>query len=122
VGISNLISAAKYAKTNSHFAAITIPTTKDDWSIEGLCLLRESRAAIEDDEGNKLFQVRAKNRNRMLREMMQFLTKFGLLAGDSGDGLTENDRGELRLLTGGRGILTAESAEDTESEWNRGDK
>jgi len=30
--------------------------------------------------------------------------------------------GELRLLTGGRGILTAESAEGTESEWNRGDK
>ncbi len=58
VGISNLIWAAKYAKTNSHFAAITIPTTKDDWSIEGLCLLRESRAALKDDAGNKLFQVR----------------------------------------------------------------
>ena len=29
--------------------------------------------------------------------------------------------GELRLLKGGRGILTAESAEDTEEEWNRGD-
>jgi hypothetical protein len=41
---------------------ITIPTTKDDWSIEGLCLLRESRAALKDDEGNKLFQVRARNR------------------------------------------------------------
>jgi hypothetical protein len=25
--------------------------------------------------------------------------------------------GELRLLTGGTGILTAESAEDTEEEW-----
>ncbi len=37
---------------------ITIPTTKDDWSIEGLCLLRESRAALKDDAGNKLFQVR----------------------------------------------------------------
>jgi uncharacterized membrane protein YccF (DUF307 family) len=60
---------------------ITIPTTKDGWSIEGLCLLRESRAAIEDGEGNKLFQVRAKNRNRMLREMMQFLTKFGCWLG-----------------------------------------
>jgi hypothetical protein len=29
--------------------------------------------------------------------------------------------GELRLLKGGRAILTAESAEATESEWNRGD-
>lgn len=58
---------------------ITIPTTKDDWSIEGLCLLREARAALKDDEGNKLFQVRARNRNRMLREMMQFLTKCGCL-------------------------------------------
>jgi len=29
---------------------------------------------------------------------------------------------ELRLLTGGRGFLTAESALDTEEEWNRGDK
>jgi len=45
-----------------------------------------------------------------------------VFAVDSGDDLTENDRGELRLLTGGRGILTAESAEDTEEEWNRGDK
>ena len=41
---------------------------------------------------------------------------------DCGDGLTENDRGELRLLTGGRGILTAEIAEEREEEWNRGDK
>lgn len=40
----------------------------------------------------------------------------------SGDGFTENDRGELRLLTGGREILTAESAEGTEEEWKRGDK
>ena len=79
VGISNLISAPKYATTNSHFAPTTIPTTKDDWSIEGLCLLRESRAALKDDEVNKLFQVRARNRNRMLREMMQFLTKCGCL-------------------------------------------
>jgi hypothetical protein len=30
--------------------------------------------------------------------------------------------GELRLLKGGRGILTAESAEGTEEEWKRGDK
>jgi len=37
---------------------ITIPITKDDWSIEGLGLLRESRAALKDDAGNKLFQVR----------------------------------------------------------------
>jgi hypothetical protein len=30
--------------------------------------------------------------------------------------------GELRLLKGGRWILTAESAEGTEEEWKRGDK
>jgi len=41
---------------------ITIPTTKDDWSIEGLCLLPESRAALKDDAGNKLFQVRQETR------------------------------------------------------------
>ena len=58
---------------------ITIPTTNDEWSIEGLCLLRESRAALTDDEGNKLFQVSARNRNRMLREMMPLLTKCGCL-------------------------------------------
>ena len=58
---------------------ITIPTTKADWSIEGLGLLRESRAAFKDGAGNKLFQVRARNRNRMLREMMQFLTNCGCL-------------------------------------------
>ena len=51
---------------------ITIPTTKDDWSIEGLSLLRESRAALKDDEGNQLFKVRARNRNRTLREMAIF--------------------------------------------------
>ena len=59
--------------------SITIPTTKDYWSIEGLCLLRESRAALKDDQGNKLFQVRARNRNRKLRKMMQFLTECGCL-------------------------------------------
>ena len=58
---------------------ITIPTTNDDWSIEGLGLLRESRAALKDDAGNKLFQVSARNRNRMLRKMMQFLTNCDCL-------------------------------------------
>ena len=41
--------------------SITIPTTTDDWSIEGLCLLREFRAALKDDAGNKLFQVSKKS-------------------------------------------------------------
>jgi hypothetical protein len=55
VGISNLISAPNYAKTIRILLPITIPTTKDGWSIDGLCLLRESRAALKDDEVNKLF-------------------------------------------------------------------
>ena len=58
---------------------ILLPTTllknKHDWSIE----LREYLSARKDDEGNKLFQARARNRNRMRREMMQFSIKGGCL-------------------------------------------
>ncbi|MEG4497062.1 hypothetical protein QUB05_07630 [Microcoleus sp. F10-C6] len=58
---------------------IAIPTTEEDWSIERLCLLREYRDARKDDEGNKLFQVRGRNRKRMRMEMMQFWIKCGCL-------------------------------------------
>ncbi|MEG4580297.1 hypothetical protein QUA71_11880 [Microcoleus sp. MON1_C5] len=58
---------------------ILLPTTllknKHDWSIE----LREYLSARKDEEGNKLFQARARNRNRMRREMMQFSIKCGCL-------------------------------------------
>ncbi|MEG4406577.1 hypothetical protein [Microcoleus sp. MON2_D5] len=58
---------------------ILLPTTllknKHDWSIE----FREYLSARKDEEGNKLFQARARNRNRMRREMMQFSIKCGCL-------------------------------------------
>ena len=57
------------------FLPTTLPKNKHDWSIE----FREYLSARKDDEGNKLFQFRATNRNRMLREMMQFLTEGGCL-------------------------------------------
>ncbi|MBD1884571.1 hypothetical protein H6F85_24675 [Microcoleus sp. FACHB-45] len=54
---------------------ITLLKNKHDWSIE----LREYLSALKDDEGNQLFQVRARNRNRMRREMMQFSIKSACL-------------------------------------------
>ncbi|MEG5070600.1 hypothetical protein QUB14_15440 [Microcoleus sp. B3-D2] len=53
----------------------TLPKNKHNWSIE----FREYLSARKDDEGNKLFQARARNRNRMRREMMQFSIKCGCL-------------------------------------------
>ncbi|MEG4394513.1 hypothetical protein QUB30_19165 [Microcoleus sp. BROC3] len=51
----------------------TLPKNKHDRSIE----FPEYLSARKDEEGNKLFQARARNRNRMRREMMQFSIKCG---------------------------------------------
>lgn len=99
----------------------TIPTTEDDWSIERFSLLREYLAALQDDRGNKLFQVRARNRESNAEGNDPILSCLGdssfdelwLFAVDSGDGLTENDRAGIEAFhRRGGGILTARDHQD----------
>lgn len=40
----------------------TIPTTKDDWSIERFSLLRDYLASLKNEAGNSLCEVTARNR------------------------------------------------------------
>ena len=40
----------------------TIPYAKDDWSIERFSILAEVLSAIRDENGSRLFQITARNR------------------------------------------------------------
>ncbi|UNU26332.1 hypothetical protein [Microcoleus vaginatus] len=62
-------------KLSRIFLQTPLLKNKHGWSIE----FRDYLSARKDDEGNKLFQARARNPNRMRREMMQFSIKCGCL-------------------------------------------
>jgi hypothetical protein len=99
----------------------TIPTTEDDWSIERFSLLREYLAALKDDRGNQLFQVRARNRESNAEGNDPILSTLGdsnfdelwLFAVDVGDGLTEKDCAGIEAFhKRGGGILATRDHQD----------
>ncbi len=99
----------------------TIPKTEDDWSIERFSLLQKYLAALEDDRGNQLFQVSARNREANAEGDDPILSSLAdsdfdelwLFAVDSGDGLTENDRAGIEAFhRQGGGLLTARDHQD----------
>lgn len=76
----------------------TIPTQADDWSVARFSLLAEYLASLEDEAGNRLFEVTARDRGPLgapdpvLSALPQSDYKaVWLFAVDTGDGLTEAD-------------------------------
>ncbi len=77
----------------------TIPTTEDDWSIFRFSLLQDYLASIQDEAGNSLFAVEARDRYADAEGNDPILSTLGesnfdqlwLFALDTGDGLTEKD-------------------------------
>jgi hypothetical protein len=76
----------------------TIPTTDDDWSIARFSLLADFLAGLEDEAGNTLLAVTARDRGPLGRPdpVLSTLDRSDyaavwLFAVDSGDGLTAED-------------------------------
>jgi hypothetical protein len=76
----------------------TIPQTADDWSIGRFSLLRDFLQAIEDEAGDKVFDVTARDRSPpgapdpVLSALDQFdYAVLWLFAVDTGEGLTAED-------------------------------
>lgn len=99
----------------------TIPAVEDDWNIDRFSLLREHLSSITDEQGRKLYEVTARNRETDGDGNDQVLSKLDqtdfdelwLFAVDPGDGLTVADcEGITRFRQRGGGILTTRDHQD----------
>jgi hypothetical protein len=93
----------------------TIPATEDDWSIARFALLRDYLASLQDDQGQPLCQVVARDRlcdahgdDPILGSIDQSdFDELWLFAVDVGDGLSPKDiQGITRFHQRGGGLLT----------------
>ncbi|MBD2436279.1 hypothetical protein [Nostoc sp. FACHB-110] len=99
----------------------TITTTEDDWNIFRFSMLQEYLASIQDDEGNYLFKVVARDRTSdaegndpILGSLDQSdFDELWLFALDVGDGLTAKDIAGINAFRQrGGGILTTRDHQD----------
>jgi hypothetical protein len=99
----------------------TIPTTEDDWSIERFSLLRNYLASLNDEAGNPLCEVTARDRKPDAEGNDPVLSQLDrsdfdelwLFAVDVGDGLTEKDcAGITAFHQRGGGILVTRDHQD----------
>lgn len=99
----------------------TIPTTKDDWSIDRFSLLRDYLASLKDEAGNPLFEVTARDREEDVEGNDSVLSTLGdsdfdelwLFALDTGGGLSSKDcAGILAFHQRGKGIFTTRDHQD----------
>jgi len=99
----------------------TIPETKDDWHIGRFSLLRDHLASLQDEAGNGLCQVTARNRESDAGADDPVLStldrsdfdELWLFAVDVGDGLTAVDcRGITRFRQRGGGVLATRDHQD----------
>ena len=97
----------------------TIPEAVDDWNIERFSLLRDHLASLQDETGNPLCQVTARNRDSEADDPVlsnldhSDFDELWLFAVDIGGGLTEK---ECVAITGfrqrGGGVLVARDHQD----------
>jgi hypothetical protein len=99
----------------------TIPQTEDDWSIERFSLLRDYLSSLKDDEGDRLFEVTARNREENVAGDDDVLSQIDnpafeelwLFAVDAGNGLSIKDcEGITRFRQRGGGILATRDHQD----------
>jgi len=92
----------------------TIPAVDDDWYIHRYSLLRGYLASLEDERGEPLFSVTARDREPDARGDDPVLSALAdsdfdetwLFAADTGNGLSERDcAGITAFRNRGRGIL-----------------
>ncbi|MGA9997943.1 MAG: hypothetical protein WBP93_21190 [Pyrinomonadaceae bacterium] len=99
----------------------TIPETEDDWHIDRFSLLREHLESLKDEEGGKLCEVSARNREEDEQGNEPLLSSLDssdfdelwLFAVDAGNGLTTADcQGITRFRQRGGGILATRDHQD----------
>lgn len=99
----------------------TIPTVEDDWHVGRFSILRDYLSGLEDESGEKLYEVTARDREPPSAGPDPVLsaldrTEFDelwLFAVDTGEGLTEEDcRGVTRFRQRGGGLLTTRDHQD----------
>ncbi|MDJ0732473.1 MAG: hypothetical protein QNJ47_00040 [Nostocaceae cyanobacterium] len=99
----------------------TIPTTEDDWSIQRFSLLQEYLSSVQDETGQRLCEVTARDRltdvegnDPILSSLDQSdFDQLWLFALDVGDGLSDKDRAGINAFRQrGGGILTTRDHQD----------
>jgi hypothetical protein len=99
----------------------TIPPTADDWNIDHFALLREHLNSLEHEDGGRLCEVTARNREQnaagddpILSQLDKSdLDELWLFAVDAGDGLSVKDcEGITRFRRRGGGILATRDHQD----------
>jgi hypothetical protein len=99
----------------------TIPSVEDDWNINRFSLMKEYLSSLSKDNGTKLFEITARDRevdgdrnDRVLSRLDETdFEELWLFAVDTGDGLSVRDcEGITRFRQRGGGILTARDHED----------
>src|SRR6185369_7566306 len=93
----------------------TIPNVEDDWHVGRFSLLRKHLSSLQDDQGNDLFVVTARNRQTDAAGNDEVLSQLDstdfhqlwIFAVDTGTGLTQLDcEGITRFRQRGGGILS----------------
>jgi hypothetical protein len=99
----------------------TIPATTDDWNIDRFSLLREHLNSLQNDDGDPLCKVAARNRETNAAGDDPILSQLDksnfdelwLFAVDAGDGLSVKDcEGITSFRQRGGGILATRDHED----------
>jgi hypothetical protein len=99
----------------------TIPATEDDWNIGRFSLLRAHLSSLENDDGGRLCEATARNREQNAAGDDKVLSQIDssdfdelwLFAVDAGDGLSVKDcEGITRFRQRGGGILATRDHQD----------
>jgi hypothetical protein len=99
----------------------TIPATEDDWNIDRFGLLREHLSTLVDDQGDRLCEVTARNREQndagddpILSSLdNSSFDELWLFAVDAGNGLSVKDcEGITRFRQRGGGIMATRDHQD----------
>lgn len=99
----------------------TIPYIEDDWNINRFSLLHDHLSLLQDNEGQRLYEVVARDRQVNSNGDDELLSRLGesdfdelwLFAVDTGDGLTKTDcEGITRFRQRGGGILATRDHQD----------
>jgi hypothetical protein len=99
----------------------TIPDIEDDWNIDRFSLLREHLSSIQDESGNAMFEVTARNREESPAGNDHILStldetdfdELWLFAVDVGNGLSVSDcKGITRFRQRGGSIMATRDHQD----------
>lgn len=96
----------------------TIPASEDDWNIQRFSLLRDYLASLEDEAGNPLCEVTARNRESEADDPVlsnldsSDFDELWLFAVDIGGGLTERECAAIASFRRRGGVLLARDHQD----------